>query len=80
MSLERYPLTRIADQVGTPFYLYDADILRQKLSDLQGLTDGPQLSCRYAVKANSARKVLAEVRAAGLWIEHHHEAGQVFVD
>jgi diaminopimelate decarboxylase len=69
MAPERYPLARIADQVGTPFYLYDAEILRHKLRDLQGLTDGPHLSCRYAVKANSARKVLAEVRAAGLWID-----------
>jgi diaminopimelate decarboxylase len=69
MAPERYPLARIADQVGTPFYLYDAEILRDKLRALTALTDGPLMSCRYAAKANSARKVLAEVRAAGLWID-----------
>jgi diaminopimelate decarboxylase len=69
MDLERYPLERIADQVGTPFFLYDGDHLREKLRALQALTDGPLLSCRYAVKANAARKVLTEVRAAGLWVD-----------
>src|SRR4051812_2878684 len=69
LDLARYPLDRIADQVGTPFYLYDAAVLREKLGALSALTDGPQLQCRYAMKANSARKVLAEARAAGLWID-----------
>jgi diaminopimelate decarboxylase len=68
-DLTRYPLERLADQVGTPFYLYDAGVLREKLRALQALTEGSQLVCRYAVKANAARRVLAEVRAAGLWID-----------
>ena len=69
MSLEQYQLNRIADQVGTPFYLYDGDVLREKLSALRAVTDGSNLICRYAIKANAARRVLTEVRAAGLWID-----------
>ncbi len=69
MDLSRYPLTRIADTVGTPFYLYDADILRENLRRISALTDGPHLQARYAMKANSARKVLELVRDAGIWID-----------
>lgn len=69
MDLGRFPLEKIADQIGTPFYLYDAALLREKLAALTALTEGTALQCRYAMKANSARKVLSEVRAAGLWID-----------
>jgi diaminopimelate decarboxylase len=69
MDLGRFPLDRIADQVGTPFYLYDAASLREKLVGLTALTEGTALRCRYAVKANSAKRILTEVRAAGLWVD-----------
>jgi len=72
MDLSRYPLSRLAEQVGTPFYLYDASILRGNLAKLAGLSEGPggkQIQSRYAMKANSSRKVLEQVRAAGLWID-----------
>lgn len=69
MDLARYSLDRIADKVGTPFYLYDATILRDRLQRLATLTAGPDLQARYAIKANPAAKVLELVRAAGLWID-----------
>jgi diaminopimelate decarboxylase len=69
MDLTRYPLLQIAERVGTPFYLYDAQILRQNLRRLKDLVDGPQLVARYAMKANSSAKVLQMVREAGLWID-----------
>jgi len=68
-SLTDYPLAALADKVGTPFYLYDAAILRDRLAKLTALTDGPALQARYAMKANSSWKVLESVRAAGLWID-----------
>jgi diaminopimelate decarboxylase len=64
-----YPLATLADQVGTPFYLYDAAELRRRLRGLAELTDGPTLQARYAMKANSCWKVLETIRAAGLWID-----------
>jgi diaminopimelate decarboxylase len=69
LDLTRYPLEQIASQVGTPFYLYDATVLRETVARLARLTDGPGLACRYSVKANTARKVLEIVREGGLWID-----------
>ena len=42
-----YPLARLADEVGTPFYLYDGGTSRAKLGELAALTDGPT-RCRPA--------------------------------
>ena len=69
LDLASFPLERIADQVGTPFYFYDGAELRRRLQELVVLTDGPALQARYAMKANSCWKVLEAVRAAGLWID-----------
>src|SRR5450631_1042528 len=69
LDLAAYPLERLADQVGTPFYLYDAAELRRRLDALATLTAGDALQARYAMKANSNWKVLEAVRAAGLWID-----------
>lgn len=69
MDLKRYPLERIADQVGTPFFLYDAEVLQERLRRIASITDEPQLQARYAMKANSCWKVLEAVRSAGLWID-----------
>jgi diaminopimelate decarboxylase len=69
LNLASYPLERLADQVGTPFYLYDAAELRRRLGDLATVTAGDHLQARYAMKANSNWKVLEAVRAAGLWID-----------
>jgi len=68
-TLAGYQLARLADQIGTPFYLYDGQILRQRLAGLKVLTEGPDLQARYAMKANSNWKVLEAVREAGFWID-----------
>ncbi len=68
-SLDRYSLDKFAATVGTPFYLYDAKILRDAFARLAKLADGDRIVCRYAVKANSARKVLECARDAGMWID-----------
>ena len=70
MNLDAYPLETIAARVGTPFYLYDAGILRAALGRLAALGGpGSSIVVRYAMKANSSRKVLQLVREAGLWID-----------
>jgi diaminopimelate decarboxylase len=69
LDLAQYPLEKLADQVGTPFYLTDGAEVRRRLARLTALTDGPALQARYAMKANSGWKVLETVRAAGLWID-----------
>ncbi len=83
LNLSHYPLERLADLVGTPFYLYDAAILRENVARLARLTEAPGsagpkptgsaggagLACRYSVKANTARKLLEIVCEGGLWID-----------
>jgi diaminopimelate decarboxylase len=72
MTLDTYPLEKIAAQVGTPFYLYDAAMLRAALQRLVAMathTNMPDTVVRYAMKANSSHKVLQIVREAGLWID-----------
>jgi diaminopimelate decarboxylase len=69
LVLDSYPLARLADQVGTPFFLYDGNELSRRLADLTTLTAGDALQARYAMKANSCWKVLEAVRGAGLWID-----------
>jgi len=69
LDLTAYPLERLADQIGTPFYLYDGHELRRRLTQLGAVTDGPTMQARYAMKANSCWKVLEAVRAAGMWID-----------
>jgi diaminopimelate decarboxylase len=69
LDLAHYPLEKLANQVGTPFYLTDAGEVRRRLARLVALTDGAALQARYAMKANSGWKVLETVRAAGLWID-----------
>jgi diaminopimelate decarboxylase len=64
-----YPLARLADEIGTPFYFYDGQELGRRLNELAALTAGDDLQARYAMKANSSWKVLEAVRAAGLWID-----------
>lgn len=65
----RYPLADLADRVGTPFFLYDEGILRDRLGRLRALADGPGLEVRYAMKANSAAAILRVVREHGFWID-----------
>src|SRR5262252_3788996 len=69
LDLTAYPLERLADQIGTPFYFYDGLELRRRLGQLGTLTDGAALQARYAMKANSCWKVLEAVRGAGMWID-----------
>jgi diaminopimelate decarboxylase len=64
-----YPLARLADEIGTPFYFYDGQELGRRLNELAALTAGDALQARYAMKANSNWKVLEAVRGAGLWID-----------
>ena len=69
MELSQYPLMELAEKVGTPFYLYDGNVLRRKFGELASLTQPRGLQCRFAVKANSARKVLEVAREHDMWID-----------
>lgn len=62
-------LESIADEVGTPFYLYDAARLRGRIQNVLSVCQPAQVQPRYAMKANSATRVLKEMRRTGIWID-----------
>jgi diaminopimelate decarboxylase len=62
-------LEAIARRVGTPFYLYDAATLRRRIADVKAIAPGDGVQARYAMKACSLRRVLQEMRDAGVWID-----------
>jgi diaminopimelate decarboxylase len=62
-------LRSLAAQIGTPYWLYDARLIRQRIADIAFLTDSPGVQARFAMKACPATKVLREMKAAGIWID-----------
>jgi diaminopimelate decarboxylase len=59
----------LAARVGTPFYVYDAQVLRSCIAEILALTAAPGLQARYAMKACSARRVLEVMREQDIWID-----------
>lgn len=59
-------LEEIADAVGTPLYVYDADVFRERIARLEAALAGtPHLVC-YSLKANDALALLRIAREEGL--------------
>jgi diaminopimelate decarboxylase len=67
--LDAVDLDAIAARVGTPFYVYSADVLRQRIADVRAIAPGGLVQARYAMKACSTRRLLELVREAGIWID-----------
>ncbi len=66
MSKGKFPLDKFA-QLRTPFYYYDADLLRETLRAINTEAQKHEGFCvHYAVKANANPKVLRIIREAGL--------------
>lgn len=65
----RADLERLASTLGTPFYLYDAAVIAERIALVKEQTAAPGLQARYAMKACSAHLVLKEVLRAGIWID-----------
>ena len=67
--LQDVDLRWLAERVGTPFYLYDAQTLHTRIAAIRALTAAPYLQARYAMKACSVRRVLEVMRAQHIWID-----------
>ncbi len=67
--LDAIDLDRLADQVGTPFYLYDAGTLQRRIDEIRAIAPGGAIQARYAMKACSLHRVLDAVRQADIWID-----------
>lgn len=66
-TVQGIDLRWLAERVGTPFYLYDAHILRERITTIQTLTSSDNVHARYAMKACSVRRVLE--------VMHEHRIG-----
>jgi len=65
LHIGNVPSTHLADRLGTPLYVYDAEIIRRQIERVRRSFSA--LPCRpfYAMKANSALAILDLVRGAG---------------
>lgn len=59
----------LAEEYGTPLYVYNESILRQRCSELKNLCKVPGFKVNYSVKANSNPALLAIVREEGLVVD-----------
>ncbi len=69
MSHDPALLSNLAASVGTPFWLYEAAVIRQRIAAIRTITSGEGVQARFAMKACPATKVLQEMAAAGIWID-----------
>lgn len=69
MSLDPTLLHDLAAKAGTPYWLYEAAIIRRRIADIRFLTEGEGLQARFAMKACPTARVLREMQAAGIWID-----------
>ena len=69
MSHDPVLLSRLASLVGTPFWLYEADVIRHRIAAIKAITAGEGVQARFAMKACPATRVLQEMAAAGIWID-----------
>jgi diaminopimelate decarboxylase len=68
-SIQGHKLSDIANQFGTPLYLYDGDKIREKISILSNSFQGINLKIKYACKANTNLSILKLMRAEGVEID-----------
>jgi len=60
-----YPIQKF-QEIQTPFYYYDLELLRKTLADLKSQIAGKDFHVHYAMKANVNQSVLKVIKEAGL--------------
>lgn len=69
MSSDPAILRSIATAVGTPYWFYDAAVIRQRIANIRELTNAEGLQARFAMKACPATRILQEMAANNIWID-----------
>lgn len=59
----------LAEEYGTPLYVYNENIIRQRCRELKGLIDYKNFIVNYSPKANSNLEILKIVRDEGLRVD-----------
>ncbi|EDP65444.1 D-3-phosphoglycerate dehydrogenase [alpha proteobacterium BAL199] len=65
LAVENVPLATIAEQVGTPAYVYSAGAIRTRYRALAAALDPLGIAIHYAVKANSNQAIITLLRGLG---------------
>jgi diaminopimelate decarboxylase len=59
----------LSEEFGSPLYVYNEEILRNRCRDLKALISYPKFSVNYSLKANSNLEILKIVRSEGLTVD-----------
>ena len=59
----------LAETYGTPLYVYNENVLRQRCRDLTALSDQPGFGVNYSIKANANPVLLRMIREEGLVVD-----------
>ncbi|CAI3227813.1 diaminopimelate decarboxylase [uncultured Desulfovibrio sp.] len=65
----RHTPRELAETYGTPLYVYNENILRQRCRELKGLSAHPGFGVNYSVKANANPVLLKVARQEGLVVD-----------
>ncbi|MCB1517319.1 MAG: diaminopimelate decarboxylase [Hyphomicrobiaceae bacterium] len=66
LHAEDLPIPELADQFGTPFYLYSAATFRRHVRVMKAAFSGPDTLIAYAMKANSNQAILTLMAKEGV--------------
>ena len=75
----RHTPRELAETFGTPLYVYNENVLRQRCRDLMGLSEHPGFGVNYSVKANATPALLRIVREEGLVVDAM-SPGELYMD
>jgi diaminopimelate decarboxylase len=65
LQIASLPLPQLAEEFGTPLYIYDAAVIRQQAANVKRAFAGLPLRPFYAMKANSNLSILRLIREEG---------------
>ena len=69
ITLTRQQARELVNTYGSPLYVYDERILRERCREIKGLIRHPGFRPDYSVKANTNREILRIVREEGLTMD-----------
>jgi diaminopimelate decarboxylase len=70
---------RLSGEYGTPLYVYNENILRDRCRDLKGLIDYSNFTVNYSLKANSNLELIKIVKSEGLRVDAM-SPGEIYIN
>ncbi|MBY4678956.1 diaminopimelate decarboxylase [Marinobacterium arenosum] len=69
LTVEQVDLTQLADQLGTPCYIYSTALLQRRIAECRVAFESRNIAIHYAMKANSNLSLLHLVAEQGLGVD-----------